>query len=311
MSVSMNGAIGSSTEPSVSGYDAFSISSRWVPGTNNIGKRISINFGASNWFNPAQSTIYKDSVLTYDEKIKEAQNSNFVMAGLACQILDNRDVSSKDYAVMKKERDELYLKLTAAKDSNNTIRIREIENCIADLNWRKVIREKLRKPSWLIGGTFRLSDIGTETTIDVTDIYSSFAIGKGIFDYSASVHYIKPLEEGFMLDNAITGSMGFFLDLDDAPPISTFGIVFGIGNYTYIEKERLYNQGLDNELKFTDTPSTIRYDITLSFSDIFQDSGPFGSSIAFRYSLLDHKSTNHESQFSILFSTKFINSKNN
>lgn len=308
LALTFNGAIGSSSAPNVFTYDAFSVNARWVPGTNKLGKRIAITFGAANWFNPALKLLYKDTVLTADEKAAESKTANALMAGIAIQLLNTRVAEGSDFTASSAARKQLDLELAKAISEGNTAKQKEVLAQIAQLNWKEVLRPRLRKASWLVGANFRLDDLGTETNIDVYDLYSTFAIGKGLFDFSVTGRYLKPLNDELIAKDAYTASLGLFFDLDDLPPVNTLGLIFGVGKYNYREKTRdVTVASVDYTLR--DQPNTIRYDVTLSFTDLFKDSGPLGSGIAFRYSYLDNSSTENDSQFNILLTTKFVNSK--
>lgn len=308
LALTFNGAIGSSSAPNVFTYDAFSVNARWVPGTNKLGKRIAITFGAANWFNPALKLMYKDTVLTADEKVVESKTANALMAGIAIQLLDTRVAEESDFTASSAQRTQLDLELAKAISEGNEAKRREVLLEIAQLNWKEVLRPRLRKASWLVGANFRLDDLGTETKIDVYDLYTTIAKGKGLFDCSVTARYLRPLNDQLIAKDAYTASLGLFFDLDDLPPVNTLGLIFGVGKYNYREKTRdVTVASVDYTLR--DKPNTIRYDVTLSFTDLFKDSGPLGSGIAFRYSYLNNSGTKDDNQFNILLTTKFVNSK--
>ncbi len=303
--LTMNGSLGVSSKPNTFGYDAFSVNTRWVPGTSKFGRRIIIQFGAANWFTPALSSVYKDTVLVTVEKSAESQTVNNIMAGLSFQLGKHREVG--EFTVTQKNKIDILTR--AMFTANNTILRAKAEKDYVNYKWGQILRPALREFSFIVGGMFRLGSLGSETEVTAVDLFSTVAKGKGLFDFVGSFHYLKPLDKELIAKNAQTLNLGFFFDLDDLPPVNTMGLTFGFGKYNYNEKIREVAIN-STKTSLTDTPNTFRFDTTLSFAGLFKDLGAFGSSIAFRYSHLNHSSTVDESQFALLLTTKFINSRN-
>jgi hypothetical protein len=300
--LSMNGGIGISKNQSVFGYDAFAINSRWVPGTNNVGRRIIITAGISNWFTPALSEIYSDTVLTMSEKLEKPITITNFMAGIAFNLLKERHPKEEDFKPFKGELDTLSQKAANAVTKIDSI---EIEKEYKKLSWQ-IVRHSMRKPSWIIGSSFRLTNLEGESNIDVFDLYSSFSIGKGIFDFTLTNHFISAQKNISVFKNAFTTNFGFFIDLDDNPPVNTLGIIFGYGYYNYNEKNReIIKQGMPNII-VNDKPLARRFDITLIFSNLFKSNNLFGNGFGIRYSRMDRKNFPLDNQISILFSTQFV-----
>lgn len=309
-SVSMNGALGTSNKSNTFGYDAFSINARWVPGTNKIGKRIVIQFGTANWYTPALSSIYADTVLNTEEKVIESKSVNAFMAGISFCIGSTRNPldNLKDKKKLNELLSPLKLELVDAISPENRNKIKEdsIRKAMADLRWSMLIRKSFRKPTLLVGGMFRLGTLGTESDIEIYDLHATGAAGRGAFDFVSSIHYLKPVKDNLIVKDATTYSLGAFVDLNDLPPVNTMGLTVGYGRFNYLQKDRM----IDMNTTVSDTPNSQRLDFTLSFSNIFSggENLPFGSGIAFRISKLWHSSTEDENQFVIIFTNKFVNS---
>lgn len=307
-SLAMNGALGTSNKSNTFGYDAFSVNARWVPGTNKIGKRIAIQFGTANWFTPSLSTIYADTVLNQEEKVLESKSVNAFMAGLGFSIGSTRNPieNSKGKEKLAILLAPLELELVKAKREQNVIREKEILSQIATMRWKELVRKTFRQPTLFLGSMFRLGTLGTESDIEIYDIHATGAAGKGAFDFVGSVHYLKPVKDNLIVKDASTFSLGAFVDLNDFPPVNTMGLTVGYGKFNYLKKDRM----IDMNTSVSDTPNSQRFDLTLSFSNIFSggENLPFGSGIAFRISKLWHSSTEDENQFVIIFTNKFVSS---
>lgn len=215
--LSLSSDLGLMESKQVFGYDALTFNARWVPGTNAIGSRISLQLGTANWFTPGLSEIYIDTILSEEEKFQQSVTNSVWIAGLGISILrpnvfSNGKSEDLDQAFQKYKRnlDTLHVLITNAEGNPLLVEKYEVEE--SRLLW-KIAREHARKSRWIVGGNFRLLNLGQSANVDVLDLYSTFARGKGSIDFSASLHYLAPREKSFLFRDAITISTGVFLDL--------------------------------------------------------------------------------------------------
>ncbi len=302
-SLSMNGGVGLTAPKSVPGYDAFTIDSRWVLGTNNIGRRLALSFGAANWYVPALASVYSDTVLTPDERNVAASTTGSVMAGFAIRLLCDREVSDEEFKAIQPELEQLGKRYEQAGE--NTLAQRSIGKEMEQKLW-KLIRKASREPVWTIGAAFRLVNVtGDQADIDTYDLYSSFAAGKKRCDFVVATHYLRPLQKDLLLKDAFTLRSGLFIDLDDDPPVNTLGFTMGIGWYQFQEKQ-LLRPGMD---PLAEQPHAERYDITVTFSNLFKTGDLLGTGLAVRYAWTMQKDRPTQRQFAILLNTAIFKDK--
>lgn len=312
--ISMNGSLGASSKTKTFGYDVFNISARVVPGSTGFGNRIAIQFGASNWFTPALKSVYTDSALTINEKSLESNSVNSIMVGFGIRFFKSRIPTDEDWAPYIDTLRKLDLAVFNAETKLEKEKLREIQT---SYKWAKIQRPAYRKPSAMMGAMFRLGALGFESDVEVTDFYLSGAIGKKLFDFMCSVHYLLPLSDELISKNVFTGTLGFFYDLDEkpvfepdkSPQIRTLGLTFAIGKYNYNEKTLNYLNQNGETYIYSNNPSTLRFDVNLSINGLFGSIGPFGSGIGIKYSRLLHSSASYENQFQIQFTSKLISQK--
>lgn len=314
--ISMNGSLGASNKTKTFGYDVFSISARIVPGTTGLGNRIALQFGAANWFTPALNAVYADSALSNSEKKVESNFVNSIMVGLGFRLFKSRIPTDEDWKPYNDTLSKLDLAILNAQTDLERNRLRDIQT---SFKWANIQRPSYRRPTAMIGAMFRLGALGFESDVEASDFYLSGAVGKGLFDCVGSVHYLLPLSNELISRNVFTGTIGFFYDLDErpifepgqSPQIRTLGLTFAMGKYNYIEKSVNYISQSGAAYKYSNTPSTVRFDIDLSINGLFGNIGPFGSGIGIKYSRLWHSSAKDENQFQIQFTSKIYTQKGN
>ncbi len=294
LSLSMQGSLGVSSKSNTFGYDSLNVTGRWTPGTNIFGSKISILFGAANWFTPALTSIYPDEYLVESEKYSESSSVNALMAGLSLSF-GKRIPDDKDWNEHKTEIDNFGINILG--ELNPLIKRDLIEKRDSYI-WSNIIRPALRKPTLSVGGLFRLGALGTETDAEAYDIFLTGGIGKNIFDLAFSAHYLGSLSDELIADKIYTGTIGLFVDIDDQPPVRTFGLSGSIGycEYNYREHDTLQ----------TINPSSINADLTILISGIKGDSGGIGSGVGVRLSKLWHDETDSEIQITLLFTSDFL-----
>lgn len=304
--LTLSSDLGLTESKQIFGYDALSLNARWVPGTNNIGSRIFLNLGVANWFTPGLSGIYPDTVLSLEERFLQSETKTSWIGGLGVILMRPKPLKDEDFAPLKGELDALAAKYENA--GNDPKLLKEIEEEESQLVW-ELYREKARKFRWTAGGNLRLTDLGESSDIDVFDLYTVFARGKGIWDFSGAFHFISPRENAAVLRNAFTASAGVVLDLDDVPPVNSLTAIFRYGYYNFKEKMRNLNTDPTMPPDFIrNRPLVNTFDATFTFSGL-RGKSFFGSGLGFRISTRWDANFDTETEFAILFTSKFVNER--
>lgn len=301
--LSLSSDLNLSQSKQVFGSDALTLNAKWVPGSNKIGSRIYLNLGTANWFTPALSEVYPDTVLSLEERFQESTTQPNWIAGLGVTLLRPDEVTDEDFKPFKQRLDALATALLNAENDSIQQKINEEEE--QKILW-EISRQQARKPRWSVGSNFRLVELGESANIDVFDFFTSFARGKGIWDFNGALHYVAPRQKSLVLQNAVKASAGCFIDLNDLPPMMTLAAIFSYGHYNFREKSREYIAD-PNEPSITlrNQPFVNTFDVTLAFSGL-RGSSIFGSGIGFKYSVRWNPNFEKETQFAILFTSKFV-----
>jgi len=303
--LTLSSDLGLTESKQIFGYDGLTLNARWVPGTNNIGGRIFLNLGVANWFTPGLSGIYSDAILTPDERFLQSETKTSWIGGLGFILKRPKPVEDANFAPLHEKLKELHPKIENSKSITEKKRLEQEEE---KLVW-EMYREKARKFRWTAGSNFRLIDLGETSDIDVFDLYTVFARGKGIWDFSGAFHFISPRENAAVLRNAFTASAGVVLDLDDVPPVNSLTAIFRYGYYNF--KEKIRNLSTDPTMPpdfIRNRPLVNTFDATFTFSGL-RGKSFFGSGLGFRISTRWDANFDTETEFAILFTSKFVNGR--
>jgi hypothetical protein len=297
--LSLSSDLGLTESKQVFGYDALTLNAKWVPGSNPIGRRIFISIGTANWFTPALSELYPDTVLSMEERFQQSVTKPSWIAGLGITLLKPKPLKDADFKVVMNEIKALDEKAeNAALDEDQEKAEKESAAILS-----RFVFNQARKARWVVGGNFRLVELGESADIDVFDLYSTFARGKGRFDFNGTLHYITPRDRSLLLYDAITASAGIFVDLEDEPPVNTLAAIFRYGYYNFTKKERILDPM--GAMVVGNQPFVRTFDATITFSGL-RDSGIFGSGLGFRYAVRWNPNFERQTEFAVLFTSKFV-----
>jgi hypothetical protein len=314
LSIALQTGLGPATRSSAFGFDTLTIKGRWNLGTNSLGKKTSLLFGAANWQPILPLDVYPSDYLTEDEKVAQASSQIAFVAGLAVT-LGNRFPTDKEWKSPRVK--ELAMKYITERvfQLNNEGKLEvlkpdrkmELDSQIKKAVWDDIYLPAIRSPILQLGVLFRSDNFSLgfeETKIHAVDLYSTTAMGHSWFDSAISFHYFHAISDE---DNdksndpmarwGMLGTTGAFVDLDDFPPVRTMGLTLGLGYYNYAERSLIYDNG-NTKLK----PNTVELDVMLSFAGFRENSSAFG----IRYKRLWNKNTDVEEKFSLLFSTDLL-----
>lgn len=281
------------------GYNSFAFKLRMPLGGNSIGRHIIGVIGAANWFSPALNTIYEMKYLDSSEMVFQSRNKTDGMIGIYIQT-DARLPNPSDWLNSKVERDILNENIENAPNENKrSDLIKEREKLI----WNKVYSKSYHKPIVQIGVLFRESGTSSENTALGMDASLVGGVGYRKCDGIISLHYLKNFGDSLPEKDALTFTVGGYLDLDDFPPIHQIGIVFGSNYYRY--KQRQYRNGSGSTIETTD-PRAIEYSAALTYSGVFSEASSRGVDFAIKASKITIE--NHEKfKIALLTSTAFGN----
>lgn len=323
LSIAIQTGLGSATRSSGFGFDALAVKGRWKLGTNPIGEKMSLLFGAASWEPILPSKVYSADYLTEDEKNAENSSKTSFISGLAFTVGD-RFPDDKAWGFIKAEDIGSSYGGTIAINNDGSLEIvkpdekLKIDSEIKKEVWEKVYLPAFRSTILQFGILFRADDFSLdfeETGIRAVDIYSTVAKGHKWFDSAFSVHYFRTIGSSDDKDNVpiakrgVLYTMGAFLDLDNLPPIRTMGLTLGLGYYNYAERFPVVVESEENgEIKPPknklpiEEPYTKELDVLISFAGFRDNTSAFG----IRYEKFWNEKTEDEEKFSLLFSTDLV-----
>lgn len=302
LTIRMDGALGPVGDKRTFGFNGFSVTSRMTPGTNELGKRLSLLVGAATWVTPAPATIYPEAYRLTSDTASSGRSVTSAMAGLSVRLLGGRVPTEADWERHNARISTLMVAVDSAGQVGGGAR-RESADSLEKYLWQDFYRPISRRAVLQVGAVTRLgtSEIKGENTLAAYDAFAVAAAGRGILDFAATVHYLRPLNNDVLAKQAVSGSMAAFADLDDIPPVTTLGLEVAFGRFSYRERTRL--AGADPSLAARIEPTTDRLDVTLSFSGLQKTRT---AAVGFRYSHLRNSFGEDENQFLVLFSNDFL-----
>lgn len=295
--------LGASGNSDTFGYDDFSVSLRWIPGTNAIGKRISVLGGFSDWYTPAFRRVFPDSVIDplADQERFAAASSNAASIGISFTFGDRvlgREVS---VPISKAVHDELQA-IDTEYDQSGTSgpRRRELDEQRRAILTREARRTVMRAPSLTAGLLTRLTSFAEEADVEAFDAFAAAGYGRGLWDSSVAIHYLRYLDNQFA-DDAWTAAAGVFLELSDGFPAPILGIATSYGRYRYQELHHV----IPDAAEAIREPLTDRYDVVVSLSGAPARSDQPAAGFGVRYSRLNRSLLESRNVFSLVFSSNF------
>ena len=302
LTIRMDGALGPVGDKRTFGFDGFAVTSRITPGTNDLGTRLSVLVGAANWTSPATAVIYPEAYRRISDTVTSGSSVTSAMAGISMRAFGGRTPTEADWNRVENRPSELVLaRFGAAPGGQRNERQKEMERFL----WQEFYRPIFRRPVLQLGAVARMGteEAQTENSLAAYDAFAVAAMGRGIWDFAGTVHYLRPLNDDPIARHAVSGSVAAFADLDDQPPVTTLGLEVALGRFTY--QERLRTATADPSLAGRIEPVTDRLDVTLSFSGL-QKTRTAG--VGFRFSRLKNSFGEDEDRFLILFSNDFLSS---
>ncbi|MBN2353080.1 MAG: hypothetical protein JXD23_10965 [Spirochaetales bacterium] len=301
-SISLQSGTELTTGANTFGYSSVSLTGRWIPGSSDFGKSISILFGVADWYTPPLSIVYPSEYLTPSEQNAGSSAVGSILAGLSYKI-GSRLPSNDDWGKYKSQLLDYEVKIANAPTEIEKNRLIVERNAFI---WTKILRPSYKKGILEAGVIARLSTLALETDAEGLDAFESFAVGAGIFDFIEGIHFYKnfqslqnPTREN---DWALTCTLGFFLDLNDVPPVSVLGIVLGAGYYQYPNRSPILPGPPDI------APYTIRIDGTVFLSGFLRDNASRGSGIGLKFQYSVNHPLENQFQLLVIFSSDFLSS---
>lgn len=300
LTIRMDGALGPVGDKRTFGFDGLAVTSRITPGTNDLGRRLSLLVGAANWVSPAPAAIYPEAYRTTADTATSGISVTSAMGGISLRVLGGRNPTETDW-------DEFEGRLTnlveATYQAESGGQRRERQKAMEISLWEEFYRPIFRRPVLQVGAVARLgtAEVQGENTLAAYDAFAVAAAGHDIWDFAAIVHFLRPLNDDPIARHAVSGSLAAFADLDDLPPVTTLGLEVGFGRFSY--QERVRADLADPSLEARIEPVTDRLDVTLSFSGL-QKTRTAG--VGFRYSRLKNSFGEDENRFLVLFSNDFL-----
>lgn len=293
--------LGSSSSSPTFGYDDLSVSLRWRPGTNAIGRRLSVLAGVADWHTPAFSRVYPDSLLDglADADRLAAATSNSAAFGLSVILFGDRapSPSQAEWARFKTTRDSLDKLIVNASQ----LRKAELEAERAQLKWTRYLRPVLRKPTLTVGALIQSEGFVAEAQARALDGYLVAAAGRGLLDAVFAYHRLEYLTDDVIARYANIASAGVFLDLADQPPVPVLGLSIGYGDYRFRELHELISEADVLQL----TPHTRRLDVVLSLSGAPSQNGGPSAGVGLKFSRIRPEYGKRDNLLTIQFSTNF------
>jgi hypothetical protein len=167
------------------------------------------------------------------------------------------------------------------------------------IKWMEFTRPALRSPVLTAGILTRVEGLTKVSKVQAFDSYIAMAAGVDIWDFSATAHYLKYLSDDKLPRDAISGSIGAFIDLSDDPPPPVLGLSIGYGYYRYNELHSI----VPTSPEVSVSPNARRLDLILSISGAPDSGGGATAGIGFRVTRLIPSARPAQTIFSVVFSS--------
>jgi hypothetical protein len=303
LTLGLQAGLGSGSRSTTFGYDNAAVTARWTPGTNAVGRRISLLFGVAEWHTPAYDNVFPDSLLDdlSNRDSLGAESTTAPLAGMSVVLFGDRAPSptQPQWRTVFPQLQQFSLRMVQA-DGNP-----ELQRAIARERdaflWQNFTRPVLRQPTVVAGVLTRLDGLEVESDVQALDAFVSGAAGRGIFDAVVATHYLRYFDETELPAHALTGSAGVFVDLSDTPPASVLGVTVGYGRYHYRELFQVQPAAPRVSLD----PVQNRLDVVVSIAGAPSTSNESTAGIALRFTHLSGGPVSARNLLSLVVSSNF------
>lgn len=302
--VGLQAGLGTRSRSVTFGHSNTVLSAQYSPGDDTqFGGlfRLSFMAGMAEWYAPGAASIYPVEVLSEAERGVSssedgASSERAVIAGLSLGF-GNRgsemDLTEDEQQLLM----DLDLKLKGTEPG--TVENDELLIARRRVVWRSIQRV-IRKPVAKVGAFTRLDTLATESNVEAIDAFAAGSWGRGMVDFSASVHYLHYLDGTSIASHAFTGSVGAFIDLGSLPPVPILGLTAGLGRYQF----RPRSFSVDDATR-TVQPASTRLDFILSLSGIPDLNSSHSAGVGFRFSREWRPNGGVENQLVFLMTSNF------
>ncbi len=264
--------------------------------------RISFMAGMAEWYAPGAASIYPVEALTEAERGVSSSSEDgssserAVIAGLSLGF-GNRgsetDLTEDEQQLLM----DLDLKLKGTEPG--TVENDELLAARRRVVWRSIQRV-IRKPVAKVGAFTRLDTLATGSNVEAIDAFAAGAWGRGMVDFSASMHFLYYLDSTTVASHAFSGSVGAFIDLGSLPPVPVLGLTAGLGRYQF----RSRSFSVDDVTQTVD-PASTRLDLILSLSGMPDLNSSHSAGVGFRFSREWRPTGGVENQLVFLMTSNF------